>query len=220
MKLHFQVLAVAVFLSSSSSHVAFSQANDARPSIVLRDVRYFHRWSQAEQHEFTPEKQDDLTRWTDMITVNGYPDARDGDALAAKANAVLETYKSHQGIVMKTSSVPRTPDRPAEHFVAVVFGRPAFIEAVFARIKMVDGAGCSIVYSHRIYGEKIGDQMSAWLGANGAAIEKALMDLSAFPSPKSLRGATPGSRAATEQPAPRRRAERGENTDRAARFAG
>ena len=28
--------------------------------------------------------------------------------------------------------------------------------------------GCSIVYSHRIYGEKIGDQMSAWLSENGA----------------------------------------------------
>lgn len=51
-----------------------------------------------------------------MITVNGYPDARDGDALG-RANAV-ENYKSHGARVLKTSSVPRTANRPAEHFIA------------------------------------------------------------------------------------------------------
>jgi hypothetical protein len=85
--------------------------------------------------------------------------------------------------VLKTDSVPRTANREAEHLVAVVFARPEFIEVAFTRLKMVDGTGCSIVYSHRIYGEKIGDQMSAWLKANGPAVEKALMELSSFPSP-------------------------------------
>jgi hypothetical protein len=33
-----------------------------------------------------------------MITINVYPTAHDGDALAVKANAVLENYKSHGGI--------------------------------------------------------------------------------------------------------------------------
>ena len=98
-----------------------------------------------------------------MVTINLYPDARDGDALATTANAVLENYKNHQAMVLKTDSVPRTPDRPAEHYIAVVFGQPNFIEAAFARFKLVEGgAGCSIVYSHRIYGEKVGDQMSTW----------------------------------------------------------
>ena len=89
-----------------------------------------------------------------MITVNAYPDVHDGEGVAAKANAVLENYKSHQGRVFKTRSVPRTTDRPAEHLIAVVFTRPNFIEVAFARFKLVDGKGCSFVYSHRIYGEK------------------------------------------------------------------
>jgi hypothetical protein len=88
--------------------------------------------------------------------------------------------------VLRTSSVPRTPKQPAEHFVAVVFGRPNFIEVALARFKFVDGVGCSIVYSHRIYGEKIGDQMSAWLKNNGAAKEKALMEWNEIPSPASF----------------------------------
>ena len=155
-------------------------------AFVFGGVGYLHRWSKNHQHEFTPQGQEDLEKWSDMITLNIYPDARDGEALATKANAVLENYKSHKGMVLKTTSVPRTPDRPAEHFIAVVFGRPNFIEVAFARFKLVDGVGCSIVYSHRIYGEKIGDQMSAWLSGNGPEMEKALMAWNDTPSPASL----------------------------------
>jgi hypothetical protein len=138
------------------------------------------------QHEFTPEGQEDLEKWSDMITVNVYPDAHDGDALAAKATAVLENYKSHNGRVLRTNSIPRTPDRPAEHFIAVVFGRRNFIEVAFARFKLVDGTRCSIVYSHRVYGEKVDDQMSAWLDHNRPKIERTLMEWNNMPSPASL----------------------------------
>ena len=127
------------------------------------------------QHEFTPAGQEDLEKWADMITVNNYPRVHDGDALAEAANGVLENYKTHGAKVLKTSSVPRTNDRPAEHFIAVVFSRPNFMEAAYARFKLADGTGCSIVYSHRLYGEKISDQMSAWLKSQGAETEKALM---------------------------------------------
>lgn len=159
----------------------------SKPAFVFRDVGYFHRWSKNDQHEFTPEKQENLNKWSDMITVNVYPDALDGEGLAAKANAVLENYKRHEAKVLKTSSVPRTVDRPAEHLIAVVFTRPDFIEVAFARFKLVDGKGCSFVYSRRIYGEKMADQMSAWLSSNGTDTEKALMEWNSLPSPNSLR---------------------------------
>jgi|KBSMisStandDraft_5_1062788.scaffolds.fasta_scaffold509395_2 hypothetical protein len=155
-----------------------------KPAFVFRSAGYWHRWSNNDQHEFTPRGQDDLQKWSDMVTINLYPDARDGDALATTANAVLGNYKNHQAMVLKTDSVPRTPDRPAEHYIAVVFGQLHFIEAAFARFKLVEGGtGCSIVYSHRIYGEKVGDQMSTWLKANGPAIEKALMSWNDVPVP-------------------------------------
>jgi hypothetical protein len=180
-----------VLLAVACSTVHAEESRAARPqqkrAFVFRDVGYFHRWSKGDQHEFTPEKQEDLNRWSDMITVNGYPDVSDGERLAATANAVLENYKSHQAKVLKTRSVPRTPERPAEHLIAVMFTRPNFIEVAFARFKLVDGKGCSFVYSHRLYGEKIGDQMSAWLSANGQEIEKALMEWSSMPSPILLR---------------------------------
>jgi hypothetical protein len=149
---------------------------DSAPAFQFRQVNYYERWSNNEQHEFTPDKQEDLDHWTDMMTLNGYPNVQDGDGLAATANAVLENYKSNQGKIVKTDSVPRTADRPAEHLIVVKFSRPGFVEVAFARFKLGENKGHSIVYSHRFYGEKASDQFDAWMTANGAGAEKALMD--------------------------------------------
>jgi hypothetical protein len=183
-----QLLALKAVACISIDAEEAPAATAAKSAFVFGGVGYLHRWSMNDQHEFTPEGQEDLDKWSDMITVNVYPSAHDGDALAAKAKAVLENYKSHNARVLRTNSVPRRPDRPAEHFIAVVFGRPKFIEVAFARFKLVDGVGCSIVYSHRIYGEKVGDQMGAWLNDNGPKVERRLMEWNDFPSPASLRG--------------------------------
>lgn len=179
--------AIAILCGALEMNESYAAAPPSKPAFTFREAGYFHRWSKNDQHEFTPEGQEDLEKWSDMMTVNAYPDVDDGDGLAATANAVLENYKKHEAKVLKTDSVPRTADRPAEHLIAVVFGQPKFIEVAFARFKLVDGTGFSFVYSHRIYVEKVGDQMSAWLKTNGEAVEKALMDWSAPLSPASLR---------------------------------
>ncbi len=120
----------------------------SEPDFLFKNLAYFHRWSQKEQHEYTPAKQEDLDKWTDMVTIDGYSTVHDGDALAERANSVLENYKTHQAIVLKTSSVPRMADRPAEHFVAVVFAQPKFCEVAFARFRLIQGKGFAVVYSH------------------------------------------------------------------------
>jgi hypothetical protein len=151
-------------------------------SLMLGGVKYLQRWTKDDQREFTPHGQEDLQRWTDMVTINRYRDVKDGDGLAATANAVLGTYKANGAIVVRTDSVPRTNERPAEYLMVVLFPRPEFIEAVFARFKLIDGAGTSAVYSHREYGDRKGDQMRAWLGANGPAMEGTLMSWDGVPT--------------------------------------
>ena len=180
------LLSLALAWSALPVQESFA-ADPPKRAFVFGDVSYFHRWSKNELHEFTPEKQEDLNKWSDMVTINGYPGVSDGDGLAATANAVLENYKNAQARVLKTNSVPSTSDRPAEHLIAVVFARPDFVEAAFARFKLVDGKGFSFVYSHRIYGEKIGDEMSEWLKANGEKVEEALMEWKSIPSATALR---------------------------------
>jgi len=150
---------------------------DTKNKLILNfnQTEYDHRWSQNDQHEFTPPGQDDLAKWTDMLTINFYQQVSDGDGLALVANQVLENYKAQQGRVLSTSSVPRTSAKPAEHLIVVVFGRPTFLEAVQARFKLVNGRGVSIIYSHRVYGKEVGPEMSTWLKDHGSSSEKALM---------------------------------------------
>ena len=168
---------VLVFLLVASGATTLHSADDkSKPAFRFRDVDYFHRWSEGTQHEFTPAKQEDLDHWTDMITVNGYPEAGDGEELADAANNVLENYKNNGGKILNTRSTPRTEGRPAEHLITVAFTRPDFAEAAFARFKLHEGKGYSFVYSHHFYGKKAGDEMNAWLKANGEQTEAALME--------------------------------------------
>lgn len=151
-------------------------ADSSKPAFTFRGVEYFHRWSSDTQHEFTPAKQEDLERWTDMITINVYPGVDDGEKMAGAANAVLSNYKRAGGKILKTSSVPASEEQPAEHFIAVLFTRPGFAEAAFARLKLSAGKGHSIVYSHRVYGENTSEAMKTWVAAHGEETENALLD--------------------------------------------
>jgi len=89
----------SILLVASSSLYATEQ-----PAFTLKGTNYFHRSSQNNQHEFTPQDHPDLEKRSDMMTFNFYPDARGGEAPAAKANSVLENYKSHHGMVVRTNS--------------------------------------------------------------------------------------------------------------------
>jgi hypothetical protein len=117
-----------------------------------------------------------------MVTLLIYPKVTDGEGLAATANAVLENYKTNKAMVLKTSSVPRTASKPAEHLIVVLFGRPEFIEIAFARLRLHKGVGNAVVYSHRVYGKKAGDVASVWLKKNGPVIEKMLMAWDGMPA--------------------------------------
>jgi hypothetical protein len=152
---------------------------------------YRLRWSSQHQHEFTPAGQDDLSRWTDMVTINTYPGVSDGEGLADVANRALANYRRHGATVLRTASIPRTAERPAEHLVVALFPTRAFSEAVFARWRLADGRGTAVIYSHRRYGQKAGDAMAAWLQANGPTMERRLMALDPIPSHRVLEPASP-----------------------------
>lgn len=64
---------------------------------------------------------------------------------------MLGNYPKH-GKFVRTNSKPCTNQQPAEHLVVAVLGNPAFLEAAFARLVLVDQVGMVVVYSHRVYG--------------------------------------------------------------------
>jgi hypothetical protein len=186
MRVPITFVCLVLFCALNVGSFAFPMDTKKAAAFSFSGVPYFHRFSKNDQHEYTPAGQEDLKAWKDMVTINHYPKVKDEAALAATANAVLANYKAAKGMVLRTASVPRTKDKPAEHLIAVVFGRPDFIEVAFARFRMRDGVGMSMIYSHRIYGKKTGDEMSAWLKKNGTATENNLMKWDATPKPTAL----------------------------------
>lgn len=174
-------LAVLLIPTAVSMSMADPQKPAAKPAFSFNGVGYLHRYSKGNLHEFTPKTSPDVKKFKDMITVNLYPAVKDGEGLAKSANGILETYKANKAMVVRTDSIPRTAAKEAEHLIVVLFPRPDFIEASFCRVLMHNGAGASLVYSHRIYGKKAGDTMSQWLAKSGQKIENALMKM---PVPK------------------------------------
>jgi Ankyrin repeats (many copies) len=181
-------------------------ADPARPAplssgatISFNGTEYFHRWSKEGQNEYTPHGEEDLSAWTNMVTIVVHDWARNGDQLAELANRVLGNYQA-RGKVLRTDSKPRTKDQEAEHFAAAILGTPKFLEAAFARMVLFENRGVVIVYSKRFYGAGVGDQMSAWVRRNGETVEKALMSWKGLPSLAALKALPQGGPAA--QPAP------------------
>jgi hypothetical protein len=179
------LVSLSIFLLSFS--LAFSQRASADQHVEESKVinfefsgtSYFLRWSKAGQFEFTPASQEDLNSWNEMVTVWLYPSITDGEGLAAQANTVLSNYKNSKGKILRTNSIPRTPEKPAEHFVAAMLGGAnggtRFLEFVAARFVLVDGKGVGIIYSHRSYGEQAPQELGGWVAQNGATVEKAAM---------------------------------------------
>ena len=182
-------VASAVLLAGALPvHPACAQAGDAAapPSLDFAGTRYLHRWSQAGQNEFTPAPQADLKQWHDMVTINVYDDVRTGEQLANVANNVLVAYQK-AGIIVRTSSLPAQPGRPAQHMVVAVLSAPGVSELVFTRFVLAPEAGEAIVYSHRVYSMKPDAAASAWFKAHDLETEKALMMWEGMPSVPALR---------------------------------
>jgi len=182
MKFYILITTIIIFLSGCASQTQYTSSNDPL-YISIQDTDYIHRWSTGTQHEFTPEGQEDLSRWQDMVTINVYPEVKDGESLANIANQILSTYQS-VGRILRTNSIPRTKKEEAEHLIVAILGNSKLLEAVFARVKMVDGKGTAIVWSHRMYGASSGNAMSKWLKENGPTREQYLMAIENIKVPK------------------------------------
>lgn len=180
------VLSIAFFSLATNTSLCQLQASAAETlKFSFSDNEYVHRWSQKNQNEFTPISQPNLETWKDMVTINLYPGVKTGEALSAVANLVVGKYQEN-GKILRTDSRERTATKPAEHIIAALLGNPKFLEAVFARFVLVNDTGYAIIYSHRVYAEKAGPEMSTWLKANGADIEQRLMAFDKIPSAKAL----------------------------------
>lgn len=174
-------LLITICVLSFSVIAEETEISEGLSSLQLDGTEFIHRWSQGSQHEYTPQGQEDLQAWTDMVTIIIFPEVTDGEQLAQIANNILSRYKQI-GAIVRTNSIPRTETSEAEHLIVAILGDKGVMEAVFARIKMVQGKGTATVWSRREYGETdAAEAIGNWLKENGAAREQVFMTWEGYP---------------------------------------
>jgi hypothetical protein len=175
------LLAACSLLLAGSGLAGPRPAANPAAQLTFDDTTYVHRWSHGNQNEYTTEGDEDLAAWDTMLTILVHDNVRDGDQLAALANAVVSNFAS-VGKVLSTDSKPRTKTHEAEHYAVAVLRNPKFLEAVFARIMMVEGRAVDVLYAKRFYGAKVDDEVKAWLDENGEDAAEALRGWRGLPS--------------------------------------
>ena len=181
-----RLLLLAFVALAPAAHSTAQPRTTGPLTLTFSGTDFIHRWSKDAQHEFTPKGEEDLAKWSTMVTINVHDSARTGEQLADVANRVLGNYQQ-SGKVIRTDSKPRTGKSEAEHFAVVLVPHPAFLEAAFARFLIHDGRGVVAVYSKRFYGDAGRNEMGVWLQKNGSDVERALMAWTGLPSHAALK---------------------------------
>ena len=178
--------AIVAALLSLFCAASIAQTGSGAMRINFGGQDFVHRWSKDGQHEYTPPDESDLKKWRHMVTIIVHEKVKNGDDLAKLANAVLGNYE-RVGKVVRTDSKPRTSTTEAEHLVVVIFGRPGFVEAALARVRLVAGVGTVTVYSRREYGDTAKKTIGDWLIQNGTPVETTLLTWEKMPALSALK---------------------------------
>ena len=167
--------------------------------VIFSNTKYFLRSSKDGQYVFTPRGQEDPKRWTDLITLNYYPQITEGKKLAAKAIAWWEYFRSRRIFLMRLNYVPRIDQMNAAddalYTLLTLRAKPYndYDEFTFTALRVIEGIGTASSYSHREYrtaplsmetcfawGQKnetvIGDAWFGWDGVSAHARMRASRD--------------------------------------------
>lgn len=142
---------------SRSIDPALSSTSDGGDRVIFSNTKYFLRTSKDGQYVFTPRGQEDPKRWTDLITLNFYPEITEGKSLAAKAVAWWEYFRSRRIFLYGLNYVPRIDQmNAADDALYTLFSLRAkpyndYDEFTFTALRMVGGIGTASSYSHREY---------------------------------------------------------------------
>lgn len=145
-------------------------------TLTFEGTDFLFRWTNGGQREYTPAGQEDLLKWTEMISLVRYEDADTRDRMAQIANNVVDIY-SKNGKILKVDAIQATPEKPAIYFIAAALGDPESLELALARLQLVENGGMAAVYSYRIFGTdpQRDHEASTWLDRNLVSKEQALM---------------------------------------------
>ena len=165
--------------STVSAAATADVQSPATAKVTFRGTEYLLRSSQGNGHDFTPRGQEDLSTFTDMLTLNLYPAAHDQEALATITSRVQAIAQGAKSTILRTISVSASGQQPGQHFLAAVMPTPHGVDFDAIRFVLVDNQGVGVFYTHRSYGESAAGTTNAWVTKNAADVEQQLLQFDA-----------------------------------------
>ena len=138
--------------------------------VVYLGTKYFLRSTKDGQYVFTPDGQEDLQRWTDMITLSYFPQITEGKSLAAKALEWWSHCRSMRAHILDINFVPRIDQMPSRdnalYITSAFIAQPYnnYDEFSYTAVRIVEGIGAVSTYAHREYrtGPAVHEKYSTW----------------------------------------------------------
>ena len=141
--------------------------------VTFRGTEYLLRPRDGKQYDFTPAGQEDLSTFSDMLSLNLYPAAHDQEALDTITSRVRAIAQGAKATILRT--VPASGKQPGDHFFAAVLPTPHGVDFDAIRFVLVDNQASGLFYTHRSYGESAAGKTSAWVTKNAADVEQQLL---------------------------------------------
>ncbi|MEK7628673.1 MAG: hypothetical protein AAB421_04645 [Patescibacteria group bacterium] len=168
-------------------------ARNGAPSVVFRDVTYFHRYHVSGLFEFTPAGEENLETWKHMISIIENLQATTPATADAFALSVRDKYVSTGGTIVVDNLTPASGNTPARRTMVAAFpimtkDSGVYWEVIFTTISLTGGRAVAVVYSERIRSSRGAEDLNEFFGAYGGVL---LAEVEAFslnlPTVQSLR---------------------------------
>ena len=196
----FFACALAATAATATLHGLTGLAADlqspATPRVTFRGTEYLLRPSQGNTYDFTPPGQEDLSAFTDMLSLNLYPAAHDQQALATITSRTVAVAQGAKATILPSISGSAS-GQPGEHFFAAVLPTPHGVDFDAIRFVLIDKQVVGVFYTHRSQGQSAAASTNAWVGKNAADVERQLLQFDASRMLSSVKIST-----SSPQPAP------------------
>jgi hypothetical protein len=147
--------------------------------VMFRGTEYLLRPFDGKTYDFTPQGQEDLSAFTDMLSLKLYPTAHDQQALATITSRTQAVAQGANATVLPTISGSASGQQPGAHFLAVVLPTPHGVDFDAIRFVLVDQQVVGVFYTHRSQGQSAAGTTSAWVAKNAADVERQLLQFDA-----------------------------------------
>jgi hypothetical protein len=137
--------------------------------VTFRGTEYLLRPRDGKQYDFTPAGQEDLSTFSDMLSLNLYSAAHDQEALDTITSRVRGIAQGAKATILPSGQ------QPGDHFFAAVLPTPHGVDFDAIHFILVDKQAYGVFYTHRSYGESAAGKTNEWVTKNAADVEQQLL---------------------------------------------